>query len=342
MKTGLTLRRQSTVGLVALMGGLAIAACTPAGIQSSSSAGDAMGNRAAPTQDSLPATAPALEAVSPPDAQKQAMPSAAMVVPQLVKTASLSITVDSVERSLERVSAIARQNQGEIVNLQDQAPGAQSPEGVGTYSSGDRHTAVVQLRVPQTRLEASLAELRKLGAVQQQSITAEDVSTQLVDFQARLKNLRNTEAMLLKIMNRSGDMADVLRVAQEVSNVRNLIEQIDAQVNDLKNRVAYSTISVNLQEAIATVSPERSLETQMQETWEQATNSVGKFTVALMKLGLWLLVYSPYWLALMIAAVAIKRQLRQGAIATATAAPDFPAGAGGVEEESSHQGTTPP
>lgn len=217
--------------------------------------------------------------------------------PQLVKSGTLTLTVDSVGETIEKVIAIARQQQGELLKLQDELPNR----------SGSRHLALLQVRVPQQNLDALLKALTQIGTVQQQTISADDVSSQLVDHQAHLRNLRKTEDTLLDIMNRSGSVADVLKVAQELSNVRQSVEQVDAQLKDLRNQVAYSVVTINLQQGSATIPEQPQIQIQVQETWEQATHSVGSFTVSLMKLGLWLLAYSPYWLMVGLAAMALRR-----------------------------------
>lgn len=221
--------------------------------------------------------------------------------PQLVKTADLSLAVDAVDDSIDAAIAIAQRQQGDVLNLEDQTP----------VDSSDRPLASMQLRVPQSSLEATLEALASLGTVQRQAIAAEDVSNQLVDFQARLRNLRKTEDMLLSIMERSGSVADVLKVAQELSNVRSSIEQIDAQLKDLQNRVAYSTITLRLEGAIAADGSQPSVTRQLGETWELATHSIGKFTVNLLQLGIWLLIYSPYWLLIGAAIYGYSRWKRQ-------------------------------
>ena len=208
--------------------------------------------------------------------------------PQLIKTATLQITVKSIIDSIERVKAIDQQQQGDILNLRDEIP-----------TDGSSHrTASLQIRVPQAKLDAALQALKALGSLDRQSITAEDVSTQLVDSQARLKNLRKTEATLLEIMGRSGGVSDVLKVAQELSNVRNQVEQITAQLTALQNQVAYSSVQLNLVEVTASVRSQPAVGAQISNTWESATHSFGKFTVDLLQLGIWLMVYSPYWLLL--------------------------------------------
>jgi Domain of unknown function (DUF4349) len=221
-------------------------------------------------------------------AASPAPPSQPQKQPQLIKTASLQVTVKSVTSSLEQVKTIAQQQQGDILNLGDQIP-----------TEGNRHrNASIQIRVPQAKLDAAIQALKGLGNLDSQSITAEDVSTQLVDSQARLKNLRRTEETLLEIMGRAGGVSDVLRVSQELSNVRTQIEQITAQLTALQSQVAYSSINLNLVEVTASVRSQPAVGIQISNSWESATQSFGKLTVDLLQLGIWLMVYSPYLLVL--------------------------------------------
>ncbi|MEA5624064.1 DUF4349 domain-containing protein, partial [Nostoc sp. UHCC 0251] len=157
---------------------------------------------------------------------------------------------------------------------------------------------------------ASLEELAKLGTVESRNITAEDVGDRLVDYQARLTNLQKTEANLQKIMDRAGSIRDVLSVAQELNNVRQTIEQINAQLKSLQNQVAYSTITLNLQAAVSSTSSQPAFGLQVQETWNKSTHSLSSFSVGLLKLGIWFIVYSPYLLIFVALIYGFKRWRR--------------------------------
>ncbi|MDW8203147.1 MAG: DUF4349 domain-containing protein, partial [Cyanobacteriota bacterium SKYGB_h_bin112] len=148
--------------------------------------------------------------------------------PQLIRRAELRLIVDSIPDTLKQISALLQKQGGDLLNSSIQQPNRPN----------QHRTASLTMRVPQERLDTALADLATLGSVERQVVTAEDVSTQLVDMNARLKNLRRTEETLLKIMERSGSVGDVLNVARELSNVRQTIEQLDAQLNALKNQVA--------------------------------------------------------------------------------------------------------
>jgi hypothetical protein len=299
MNSARRFRFRSTLWATALLGGLVVTGCGPEPMSTMEVAPESAPAGATANQvmqnDRTEAVAQASVAQAPEVPRSQ---------PQLVKTAELTIAVDSVEKSIDAATAIARQQQGDVLNLEDQTP----------LDSGDRYTASMQLRIPQGSLDATLEALAKLGTVQRQAISAEDVSTQLVDFQARLRNLRRTEDMLLDIMKRSGSVGDVLKVAQELSNIRSSIEQIDAQLKNLQNRVAYSTITLRLEGAIAPDGASQPpISRQLGETWGVASQSIGEFTVNLMQLGIWLLVYSPYWLLVGAAIYGYRRWRRQSA-----------------------------
>ncbi|MEO0868850.1 MAG: DUF4349 domain-containing protein [Cyanobacteria bacterium J06642_11] len=219
--------------------------------------------------------------------------------PQLIKQAQLSLMVDSVDDSLNSASQLVRTYQADILDLQDNQMDAM------------QRTAYLRIRVPQAKLDSLLDAIGKLGTIQQQGLSAEDVSTQIVDAQARLRNLRKSEESLLKIMERAGEISHVLDVSRELSRVRENIEQIDARVQNLKNQVRYSTIDLTLTAAVVPQPVGLPLNETIRMTWQDATHSVGDLTVGVMQMGLWLLAYSPYLLIVAIAGGLGYRTLRR-------------------------------
>jgi hypothetical protein len=205
---------------------------------------------------------------------------------QLIKRAQLTLIVQSIHQTTESITEIIKKQQGDILKFEAQ----KSPD------NSQRQTAYIQFRVPQQHLETTLNALAKLGTVENQMITAEDVSDQLVDVQARLRNLRKSEEMVLKIMERSGSVGDVLKAANELSTIRESIERIDAQLRNLQNQVAYSTIDLTIESSVSVSPAQENLGLRVQETWGKATHTMGEFTWLLVGLILWLLAFSPYLL----------------------------------------------
>lgn len=290
--------------LTAVLGSLVLVSCS----SSSQQAEPEQQMEAAPQLNAAPMASPAMRppiVPAMPSAQLEASDAAVAQVPkqrpQLIKNAELSLSVASIDKLVPTVLQIVKQKQGDLFRFEDNKP----------EDNTTRHTASMEIKVPQQELEPTLDKLAKLGSVQRRTLTAEDVTDQIVDNDARLRNLRKQEATLLKIMERSGSVRDVLSVAKELSNVRQNIEQIDAQLKSLKNRVAYSTINLTMEEAIALAPTGQPVGVQVQDTWNQASDSVGKFTVNLIRLGVALLVWSPYLLLLAGAAYGFNRIRKQ-------------------------------
>lgn len=298
---------------LALMGG-----CAGASVMESAPAGgkaDESGMVAmeAPSPDMADPAADMAEsqrmAESPPTPETEM----GQATPQLVKRATLVLTLTDIDGAMAQVQTIVRQAQGDVLSLED----SRRPEGTA-------HQVYMTLRVPQARLEPTLAALRPLGTVQAQSLSAEDVSSQLVDVSARIKNLRQSETALQEIMERSGEISHVLEVARELSNVRDSIERLSAQEQNLKRQVAYSTIDLTLQSPITAVPPMRPVRETLGNTWQAATQSVQAFTVGGLKVGLWLLAYSPYWVVLALLIYGGYRMRTRRPISTETEQPSQP------------------
>jgi archaellum component FlaC len=270
--------KKGSVIITAVLGGIIISSCAAA----NNVTGESMAQNSA-ALNQLAAT-PASLAEDAKNTAQTINKAPVKAKSQLIKKATMSVVVESIDKSINEVTQITEKQQGDLIKLAQNQP----------KDEFARSTASVQLRVPQNTLDDTLAKFAKLGIVKNRSITAEDVGDRIVDFQAQLTNLRKTEANLQKIMDKAGSVRDTLSVSQELSNVRDSIERIDAQLKNLQNQVSYSTISLNLEAAVSTKNPQRGFGLQVQETWNKSTNSMGRFSIGLLKLAIWLMVYSPY------------------------------------------------
>ena len=277
-----------TSSIVAVSG---LTSCAPSPSGGTAESVAAMDSAAKVAPQAPEAPAPEANVFSEPPIEKTATQS-----PQLIKKASLSLSVDSVEESFGKVKEIVNAQQGDLLSLHEQG---ENQRGIAS-----------EMRVPQQNLEATLDAITKIGTVRDRTISTEDVSSQLIDIQARLSNARKSETALQEIMSRSGDIADVLAVSRELSNVRQSIEQMAAQQKSLQTQVSYSTISLSLESAIAASPTKPAFTRQLSNSWNGATHSVGEFTTDLLQLGLWLLAYSPY-LAVLLCGALIARKVRR-------------------------------
>ena len=118
-------------------------------------------------------------------------------------------------------------------------------ESLGGYLAGRKDTSV-QVRVPSSRFRESLTLLEKIGEITHRSVTADDVSEQYSDLEVRLTNLKATQKRLHEFLAKSGTIADMLTVGNELERVSGEIEAIEGKMRFLRSRAAFSVVTVNL------------------------------------------------------------------------------------------------
>jgi archaellum component FlaC len=204
--------------------------------------------------------------------------------PQLVRTVEISLRLESIDKMMVQVRQLMQSKQGDIYDFRDDRS-----------LDDDRHRQVaLVLKVPSKVLDATVAEIAKLGKVESQGMKSEDVTQQVVDTDARLKNLRQQEDLTRKIMERSGSVRDILAVSKELSAIREQIEQLDANVKNLRQQVAYSTINLKVEEIQSATPSSDAFGVQVQETWKNSTHAAGSLGTNLVLGLVWLLPFIPF------------------------------------------------
>lgn len=123
-----------------------------------------------------------------------------------------------------------------------------------------RGSLQASLRIPVSELDSALIELKALGRVERESQSGEEVTMQHADLAARISNAFETETRLKDILRtRTGKVAEVLEVEQQISQTRGEIERMEAELKALETRVDFATISLTLstefKEHISELSP---------------------------------------------------------------------------------------
>jgi len=116
-----------------------------------------------------------------------------------------------------------------------------------TSNADDTPIASITYRVPADRWEDALDLLRGLNGLTSKVVSeqtaAVEVTGQVIDLEARIRNLRASETALQKIAVSATRISDVLEVEAQLTNVRGQIEQLSAQLGDLEDRAAYATLT---------------------------------------------------------------------------------------------------
>lgn len=163
---------------------------------------------------------------------------------RIVRTGTMDLEVTDVNLAVSAARDLIRGMGGYI--------GASS-----TTNDDDRPLATITYRIPVDRWEDALAGLRGLNGLTRKVVAerteAVEVTGQIVDLEARIRNLRASEAALQAIAAKAGKISDVLEVEAQLTNVRGQIEQLTAQLTDISGRADYATLVTTFATVIVAV-----------------------------------------------------------------------------------------
>ncbi len=115
------------------------------------------------------------------------------------------------------------------------------------YNNSQSGTWIV--RLPVSEYTNFLAGVTSLGFAESRSENAQDVTEEFVDVQARVKNKKQLEARILKMLEeRNGKLTDVLEIERELSRVREEVERMEGRLRFLKDRTSLATVTISCRE----------------------------------------------------------------------------------------------
>jgi len=236
---------------------------------------------------------------SPADAQKAqaggnlAIPAAFDPDRMLILTASIAMQGKDPWAAADRAQAVAVGLGGDVV-------------GLSQSGKGDAKTANLTLRVPSARFTEALRQLRDLSdtEVVSSSVDGKDVTEQFVDLDARLKAKQAEESRYLSLLARADKIDDILKIDQSLAQVRTQIEQLTGQLNSIKQRTAFSTITVSITPVpLSPIGPDPKGAYDPSKTVQAAIATLAVLFRVVADLAIWGLVFG--WIPLVILAGAL-------------------------------------
>lgn len=228
----------------------------------------------------------------------------------VIRNANLVIVVEDPSASASAINELAEQMGGYVVSLNIY----QSAYGDGlsaTYAS-------ITIRVPAERLNEALDKIKEgTVEVRSENISGQDVTQEYTDLASQLRNLEAAEEDLREIMGSLTKAEDVLRVYENLRQVRQEIEIIKGRMQYFEQSARLSAISVELLPDVVS-QPLQIGRWQPQGTAKEALQSLISALQFLANATIWLVIYVlpvllllsiPFWV---IRWIIIRRRARKG------------------------------
>jgi hypothetical protein len=148
---------------------------------------------------------------------------------QLVRTAQLHVEVPVVGDALGAARAVTEAAGGHVV-----------------WNSASESSAMLVLRVPAARLDGVVSELGTLGRVTHHEEAVRDVTEQVIDLDARLRNLQAVRDRLHAYLERAQSVSDVIEVERELVRVQGEIDSLEGRLNHLRSSVEMAELQLRL------------------------------------------------------------------------------------------------
>lgn len=163
-------------------------------------------------------------------AEKAATPEAGR---EVITTGQISVSVKDPRAVAQKISAYAESIGGRVDTRTENG-------------DGDQASASVTVRVPSTKVTATIDKLKTYGTVEDVTLQNDDVTSQAKDLDARIDALRLSIDRLEKIMAKSDTSAELIKAETALTQRQEQLESLVAQRKQIDDQVSLSTLSIDL------------------------------------------------------------------------------------------------
>lgn len=260
-----------SIPMLLILGLMVASACAPAG---------------APPEIPAPTPAPApTEEFRDEDKEypSTAVPGEEAVERKIVKTGHITLEVADIAETMGKVAEVAGELGGYVVSSHK-------------YEEEKETSGSIRIRVPADKFDEAFDRLRQLAIdVPYESTEARDVTEEYVDLQARLHNLKATEAQYLALLEKAETVEEMLEVQKALSDVRGEIERIEGRIKYLERTSDMALIEVTLRETRGLAEP-----WSISDAFKSAVRGLTTFGRGLATGLIWLGVFCWVWIPILV------------------------------------------
>jgi Domain of unknown function (DUF4349) len=138
--------------------------------------------------------------------------------------------------------------QFEVQRVVDHYAGEVSEEKTTTDDDGDAAYTRMVLRIPTEQFGDAMTALKEVGELVAANSSEDDVTTQLIDTQTRLRAQQRSIARITVLFDRAESIRDIMAIESELSRRQADLDSLERQLAFLRGQTSMSTITVSIDE----------------------------------------------------------------------------------------------
>jgi hypothetical protein len=124
-------------------------------------------------------------------------------------------------------------------------------EKTNSDAHGRLSDSTMTLRVPTPRFDVAMDALAKVGSVDQQSRSSQDVTTKVIDNQARVRAAQRSIDSIENLLGRATKLSDIIAIESDLGRRQADLDSLKQQEAWLSDQTSLSTITLTLSRPMA-------------------------------------------------------------------------------------------
>jgi len=161
-------------------------------------------------------------------------PAPSQIETKIIKNANLRFESEDINQSFATIQKAVTQYKAAISN---DASGKD-------YNSTFRNLTI---RIPNQYFDVFIADISQgVKHFDTKEISQQDVTEEYVDIESRMKSKKKLEERYLQLLSKANKVSEMLEIEKQLAEIREEIEAKEGQLKYMQNRVALSTISIEM------------------------------------------------------------------------------------------------
>src|SRR5690554_286286 len=158
------------------------------------------------------------------------------IVRKVIKEGDISFETSDIKATRKLIAASLKKYEAYVSN-----------DNVFDYK--DKVEQRLTVRVSSGNFELLLDEISSSAKkIDSKNINVLDVTEEFIDIEARVKTKKELEDRYIALLNKAQTVEDILKIEKEIGQLRADIESVEGRLKYLKDKISYSTLSIQFYE----------------------------------------------------------------------------------------------